>query len=105
MTRAQDVDTLVLARRGLLAACVLTIAGAAFALVFGVPQGTVAGTEIWLNASSITFSTGVLVALAVLPLARLPGIALTAPIDTLRRTIARLNQKAKLRGFSSSPRV
>jgi PAS domain S-box-containing protein len=66
------------ARVGLVTAGGLALAGSAFGLSFAVPSGAITGFGIWLVASCLLFSIGLLLALAILPLNRLAPIAITA---------------------------
>lgn len=73
-----DAASRTFARRAVLSAAFLAAIGSAFGLTFGVAEGMVRGLELWLVASCLLFSIGVLAAYLVLPPRHFRGIALAA---------------------------
>jgi PAS domain S-box-containing protein len=78
LSRALDTSTPGATRLAMVAAIGLAFVGSAFGLFYAAPNGDIAGFGVWLVASSLVFSAGTLLLLAVCPLDRLAPIAITA---------------------------
>ncbi len=72
---ASAPQTLIAARRAILAAVVLALVGSGFGFTAGQAAGAVTGAEVWLTASCIVFCVGVLFLLLLRPFDTIPWVA------------------------------